>query len=62
MIINIAIDIYFYTLKLDLLFYSINFRVTIVLKCFNCIYIQRIFIIFFRIFKNFLIYTLNACT
>lgn len=62
MIINIAIDIYFYTLKLDLLFYSINFRVTTVLKCFNCIYIQRIFIIFFIIFKNFLIYTLNACT
>lgn len=44
MIINIAIDIYFYALKLNLLFYSINFRVITVLKCFNCIYIQRIFI------------------
>lgn len=44
MIINITIDIYFYTLKLDLLFYGINFRITIVLKCFNCVYIQRIFI------------------
>lgn len=44
MIINITIDIYFYTLKLDLLFYGINFRIITVLKCFNYIYIQRIFI------------------
>lgn len=44
MIINIAIDTYFYTLKLDLLFYSIHFRVITVLKYFNYIYIRRIFI------------------
>lgn len=44
MIINITIDIYFYTLKLDLLFYDNNFRIITVLKCFNYIYIQRIFI------------------
>lgn len=44
MIINIVIDIYFYTLKLDLLFYGIHFRVITALKYFNCVYIRRIFI------------------